>query len=87
VTWSQSSSRTLDEGELPTVGVQMHDPIIAKAKSELAVDVRLGRDATESRRRLAEANLAAYIKRVVENAPPLSNDQRDRLATLLRGVA
>ncbi len=33
----------------------------------------------QARRELAEAKLAAYIQRVVGEAPPLSPDQRDRL--------
>ncbi len=39
----------------------------------------------DARRDLAAANLAAYIKRVVDQAPPLTPEQRDRLALLLRG--
>ena len=36
---------------------------------------------------LAEARLADYIQRVVEGAPLLSSEQRDRLVLLLRGDA
>ncbi len=39
----------------------------------------------DARRDLAAANLAAYIRRVVDQAPPLTSEQRDRLALLLRG--
>ncbi len=39
----------------------------------------------QARRQLAEAKLAAYIQRVVDEAPPLSLEQRDRLAVLLCG--
>lgn len=39
----------------------------------------------DARRDLAAVNLAAYIKRTVDAAPPLSQEQRDRLAVLLRG--
>lgn len=35
-------------------------------------------------RDLAAANLAGYISRIVAAAPPLSDEQRDRLALLLR---
>lgn len=35
-------------------------------------------------RDLAAANLATYIARVVASAPPLTPEQRDRLARLLR---
>jgi len=39
----------------------------------------------ELRRDLRAAGLEDYIRRVVGAAPPLTADQRDRLATLLRG--
>lgn len=35
--------------------------------------------------RLKAARLEVYIARVVDAAPPLSPEQRDRLAVLLRG--
>lgn len=37
------------------------------------------------RRDLAAANLESYIRRTVAAAPPLTGEQRDRLAVLLRG--
>ncbi len=40
---------------------------------------------TEARRDLAVAKIEAYVKRVVDAAPPLTDEQRDRLALLLRG--
>ena len=39
----------------------------------------------EARRDFRAARLAAYIEKVVNAAPPLTNAQRDRLAVLLRG--
>lgn len=36
---------------------------------------------------LATEKLAAYIKRVVDAAPPLTREQRDMLASLLEGGA
>lgn len=36
---------------------------------------------------MTEQNLADYIRRVVDEAPPLSAAQRDRLAAILRPVA
>lgn len=36
---------------------------------------------------LATEKLAAYIRRVVDAAPPLSQEQRDRLSALLKGGA
>lgn len=44
-------------------------------------------DLIDARRNLRAERLAAYIKRVVDDAPPLSAEQRDRLALLLRGDA
>lgn len=42
-------------------------------------------DLLDARRNLTAANLAAYIKRTVDAAPPLSPEQRQRLAALLSG--
>ena len=44
-----------------------------KKTDELAADFKADR-------------LARYIRRVVDEAPPLSAEQRDRLAVLLRGT-
>ena len=41
----------------------------------------------ETARDLAAAKLADYIKRTVDAAPPLTADQCDRLALLLRPAA
>ncbi|MFZ0158823.1 MAG: hypothetical protein WAL50_07315, partial [Kineosporiaceae bacterium] len=37
----------------------------------------------DARRELAAANLAEYIAKIVDAAPPLTAEQRDRLAALL----
>lgn len=42
-------------------------------------------DTTELRRQLKAERLAEHIARVVAEAPPLTPEQRDRLAVLLRG--
>ena len=42
-------------------------------------------DLVEARRNLKAARLEQYIERVVDEAPPLTQAQRDRLAGLLRG--
>lgn len=42
-------------------------------------------DTTELRRDLAAVKIEDYIRKIVENAPPLSESQRERLANLLRG--
>lgn len=41
----------------------------------------------DAQRDLRAATLADHIKRTVDAAPPLTADQRDRLAVLLRGGA
>ncbi len=38
-----------------------------------------------AKRDLKAARLAEYVRRVVAEAPPLTPDQRDRIALLLRG--
>ncbi len=42
-------------------------------------------DLLDARRNLRTERLADYITRTVDAAPPLTADQRDRLALLLRG--
>ena len=36
------------------------------------------------RRDLRAAELAEHVRRIVDQAPPLTNDQRNRIASLLR---
>lgn len=57
-----------------------------KTRSELALAMKRDplADTTELRRRLKADRLEDYIKRTVDAAPPLSPEQRDRLALLLR---
>ncbi len=45
---------------------------------------RPDQDHTALQQQLKEAQLAEYIKRTVDAAPPLTAGQRDRLALLLR---
>lgn len=42
-------------------------------------------DLIAARNRLKAERLELYIEKIVSEAPPLSNEQRDRLALLLRG--
>jgi hypothetical protein len=65
--------------------VAAHDPAIRRLAVRKAAQVRWKRPAPETTAQLAEAQLANYIKRVVDQAPPLSAEQCDRLALLLRG--
>lgn len=39
---------------------------------------------TDARRDLAEAQISAYVQRVLDASPPLTDEQRTRLAELLR---
>ena len=65
---------------------------VSRARSRVANEIKkakkAGGDAAtqavqDARRLLAEENLKAYIARVVASAPPLTPDQRDRIAQLL----
>jgi hypothetical protein len=56
------------------------------ARARLGAHIRNGaepRRIADARRNLDTANLAAHIKRVVDAAPPLTDEQRERLALLL----
>ncbi len=57
------------------------------ARARLAATRRHHPDADTSllERDLRAARAEAYIKRLVDGAPPLTPDQRDQLALLLRG--
>jgi len=60
---------------------------IVKARAELAVRVRDGKPADDARRRLAAAKLEKYVSRVLAEAPTLTDEQLDKIASLLhRGI-
>ena len=40
----------------------------------------------DARRELATAKIAEYVQKIVAAAPPLTDEQRDRLATLMRAA-
>ena len=65
----------------------MH-PNVAKARSRVGVSSRQGdADALlNARRELATAKLEDYITRTVDAAPPLTPEDRDYLASLLRSI-
>jgi len=42
-------------------------------------------DADEARRDLAAERISSYVQRILADAPPLTDAQRDKLALLLRG--
>lgn len=56
-----------------------------KIRSEIAVAARLNptADTTDLRRELKAARAAEYILNLVTSAPPLTDEQRNRLASLL----
>lgn len=58
-------------------------------RARVAVLARVGTDEerTDARRDLAVAKIAQYVERVVAEAPPLTDEQRERLAGLLNGAA
>ncbi len=70
----------------------MH-PQVSKARARVAVLTRCvnngdrqPEELVSAKRDLAEANIAAYVDKVLSKAPPLTPDQRTRLAELLRPV-
>ena len=56
-------------------------------RASAAAHTRAGNHAAadEARRRLKALKAEEYILKLVEAAPPLSDEQRNRLAVLLRG--
>jgi hypothetical protein len=64
-----------------------HNPDVRRATAKLAAAQRWhrGKETAELTRDLAAERLADHIQRVVNSAPPLTAEQRDRLASLLRG--
>ncbi|MGF6823294.1 hypothetical protein M2317_002205 [Microbacterium sp. ZKA21] len=59
------------------------------ARAQLGVATRFNASPevlTAARRNLAEANIAKRITLELEKAPPLTSEQADRLAALLRGA-
>jgi len=63
------------------------NPTIRKLSARNAALIRHGSENGSVATDLAAARLADYIKRVVDEAPALTPEQRDRLAVLLRGGA
>lgn len=66
----------------------MSDPSITQARARRAGLLRRRPPndplVVRSARDLAAANLESFIRRTVDAAPPLTAEQRDKLATLLR---
>lgn len=64
-------------------------PAWTLTRSRIATTVKSDPDAdvTELRRQLKAERLEDYIRRVVDDAPILTSDQRDHLAAILRPAA
>ncbi len=62
---------------------------IHQCKSRLGGAVKAGNKelADQARASLKACKAEEYIKRLVDEAPPLTQSQRDRLALILRGAA
>ena len=70
----------------------MTDPVLS-ARAAVAVASRRSRGGTadpaaiaNARRELAAAKLERYVREVVAAAPPLTTEQRSRIAAILTGV-
>lgn len=62
----------------------MSEILQARGRLGVASRVRDPHKITEARRDLAAAKLADYVAKIVDDAPPLTEAQRDRIASLLR---
>jgi hypothetical protein len=63
-----------------------HSPSLRRCTARAGAAVRWARpDADQARRELAAERISAYIQRVLADAPPLTPEQRQRLAVLLAG--
>ncbi len=65
-------------------------PVRRKIRSQIANGVKVGMpaaDLRDLRAAFAAEKIAEYVQRVVDEAPPLTLAQRDRLALLLSGGA
>ena len=58
---------------------------VRRNRAKLAANMRHhpNADHTNARRELAASNLEAYVARVVAEAPPLTDEQKHRIASLL----
>ena len=61
-------------------------PTLRHSTARAGAAVRWGKaDAEDARRDLAAERITEYVQRVLAAAPPLTNEQRERLALLLHG--
>lgn len=71
------SSRTL-----PPAVAQSRGRVAALSRSRSATDP----DLLAAKSELAAANLEAYVRRIVEDAPPLTPDQREAVLAAFAGL-
>ena len=73
---------------IPPTNRAPHSPAVARQRGRVGALTRSRTpddpDLIAARTELRTELLADYIRRVVEQAPPLSTEQRDRLARVLR---
>jgi hypothetical protein len=64
------------------------DPAVNTARARVGIAARLDPEGNHSalKAELVEANIAAYIKKTLADAPPLTDEQRTKLAELLKPV-
>ncbi|GAC1332368.1 MAG: hypothetical protein NVSMB13_21030 [Mycobacteriales bacterium] len=63
-------------------------PEARRLRSQIAKATQLDRpDVDDLRREFKTVEVENYIRQLVDNAPPLTDEQRDRLVVLLRGSA
>lgn len=55
------------------------------ARSAVAHAVRNKKDPTPARQQLKEAKLTRWVQEALETAPPLTEEQRHRIAAMLTG--
>lgn len=56
---------------------------ILKARAAVGVAARRGHNQEPARRDLAAAKIEQFVQQTVASAPPLTTEQRDRIAALL----
>jgi predicted oxidoreductase (fatty acid repression mutant protein) len=69
--------------------VPSKDPVTRARIARIAAHTRwqnTPQEVQQDRRELEVQRVEDYIKRLVDEAPPLTNEQRDRLVVLLRGA-
>lgn len=62
------------------------NPDLRRAAARAGAAARWSSTDEAPARDLAAERIAAYVERVVSNAPPLTRDQRSRITSLLRGA-